>query len=40
MNQSLLNDSALPVLTDVIELETPLSPLANLLKAAGDPLRL
>src|SRR6187431_2932141 len=41
MNQSLSNDaSALPVLTDMVELETPLSPLANLLKAAGDPLRL
>ena len=37
MNQSLLNT---PVLTDVVELDTPLSPLANLLKAAGDPLRL
>lgn len=30
----------LPVLTDTVDLETPLSPLANLLKAAGDPLRL
>lgn len=30
----------LPVLTDTVDLETPLSPLANLLKSAGDPLRL
>lgn len=40
MNQSLHNTDELPVLTDTVELETPLSPLANLLKAAGDPLRL
>jgi ubiquinone/menaquinone biosynthesis C-methylase UbiE len=41
MNQPQHNDSSvLPVLTDIVELETPLSPLANLLKAAGDPLRL
>lgn len=41
MNQSLHNNpDDLPVLTDTVELETPLSPLANLLKAAGDPLRL
>ncbi len=41
MNQT-LSDSpdGHPVLTDAVELETPLSPLANLLKAAGDPLRL
>lgn len=41
MNQP-LHDNAeeFPVLTDTVELETPLSPLANLLKAAGDPLRL
>lgn len=31
---------ALPLLTDRVELDTALSPLANLLKAAGDPLRL
>lgn len=40
MNQPLSNTDELPVLTDTVELETPLSPLANLLKAAGDPLRL
>lgn len=41
MNQPLHNNpDDLPVLTDTVELETPLSPLANLLKAAGDPLRL
>lgn len=41
MNQSLpSNLDELPLLTDAVELETPLSPLANLLKAAGDPLRL
>ncbi|PUA27492.1 MAG: ArsR family transcriptional regulator [Cellvibrio sp. 79] len=41
MNQPLNhNPDELPVLTDTVELETPLSPLANLLKAAGDPLRL
>lgn len=41
MNQPLhRNPDELPVLTDTVELETPLSPLANLLKAAGDPLRL
>ncbi len=41
MNQPLHNNpNELPVLTDTVELETPLSPLANLLKASGDPLRL
>ncbi|WP_052417138.1 ArsR/SmtB family transcription factor [Cellvibrio mixtus] len=40
MNHPLPNTDELPVLTDTVELETPLSPLANLLKAAGDPLRL
>lgn len=30
----------LPLLTNLVELGTRLSPLANLLKAAGDPLRL
>lgn len=30
----------LPLLTNMVELGTRLSPLANLLKAAGDPLRL
>lgn len=30
----------LPLLTEVVELGTPFNPLANLLKAAGDPLRL
>ena len=41
MNHTLLNaPSAPPTLTDVVDLETPLSPLANLLKAAGDSLRL
>jgi ArsR family transcriptional regulator len=41
MNQTLSdNPHEHPVLTDAVELETPLSPLANLLKAAGDPLRL
>lgn len=41
MNQSLQGTADdLPLLTDMVELETPLSPLANLLKAAGDPLRL
>lgn len=36
----LSNHEDLPILTDVIELEIPYSPLANMLKAAGDPLRL
>ena len=40
MNRPLANSDELPVLADTVELETPLSPLANLLKAAGDPLRL
>lgn len=41
MNQSLHDTvDGLPVLTDRVELEALLSPLANLLKAAGDPLRL
>ncbi len=41
MNQSLPHTAdALPVLTDIVDLDTQLSPLANLLKAAGDPLRL
>jgi ArsR family transcriptional regulator len=41
MNQSVPNaPGTLPVLTDVVELEAPLGPLANLLKAAGDSLRL
>jgi ArsR family transcriptional regulator len=41
MNQTLPNNpDELPALTDTVELETPPSPLANLLKAAGDPLRL
>ena len=38
MNQSLPH--RLPVLTDRVELDTPFNPLAGLLKAAGDPLRL
>lgn len=41
MNQSPHHTAdELPLLTDLVELETPLTPLANLLKAAGDPLRL
>lgn len=40
MNHPLQTPEELPLLTDTLELETPLSPLANLLKAAGDPLRL
>jgi ubiquinone/menaquinone biosynthesis C-methylase UbiE/DNA-binding transcriptional ArsR family regulator len=40
MNHSLPDTQALPVLTDMVELDTPSSPLASLLKAAGDPLRL
>lgn len=42
MNQPLPKQRAdsLPAVVDTAEPETPLSPLANLLKAAGDPLRL
>jgi ubiquinone/menaquinone biosynthesis C-methylase UbiE/DNA-binding transcriptional ArsR family regulator len=41
MNQSLQNTTDdLPLLTNLVELDTSLTPLANLLKAAGDPLRL
>jgi DNA-binding transcriptional ArsR family regulator/ubiquinone/menaquinone biosynthesis C-methylase UbiE len=36
----LIDEQNLPVLTDIIDVETPQTPLANLLKAAGDPLRL
>ncbi len=40
MNNLVQTAADIPQLTDMVELETPLSPLANLLKAAGDPLRL
>ena len=40
MNNLVQTAADIPQLTDMVELETPLTPLANLLKAAGDPLRL